>query len=128
MFLFFFCKQKTAYDMRISDWSSDVCSSDLRQHLRLNGDIERGGRLVRQQQLRPAGQRHGDHHPLAHAAGELVRVVVQALARQIGRASGRERGGKEGEIPVVDDTLNKKYIYEPKTTSTNRKNINQKHK
>src|SRR3546814_2884690 len=24
-----FCKQKTAYDMRISDWSSDVCSSDL---------------------------------------------------------------------------------------------------
>src|SRR3546814_16408571 len=25
----FFCKQKTAYDMRISDWSSDVCSSDL---------------------------------------------------------------------------------------------------
>src|SRR3546814_1228388 len=25
----FFCKQKTAYEMRISDWSSDVCSSDL---------------------------------------------------------------------------------------------------
>src|SRR3546814_8905699 len=29
MILFFFFKQKTAYDMRISDWSSDVCSSDL---------------------------------------------------------------------------------------------------
>src|SRR3546814_10452732 len=28
---FFFFKQKTAYEMRISDWSSDVCSSDLRQ-------------------------------------------------------------------------------------------------
>src|SRR3546814_5158610 len=28
--LFFFFKQKTAYEMRISDWSSDVCSSDLR--------------------------------------------------------------------------------------------------
>src|SRR3546814_18270745 len=27
--MFFFCKQKTAYEMRISDWSSDVCSSDL---------------------------------------------------------------------------------------------------
>src|SRR3546814_1255890 len=27
--LFFFVKQKTAYEMRISDWSSDVCSSDL---------------------------------------------------------------------------------------------------
>src|SRR3546814_5024025 len=29
MDLFFFFKQKTAYEMRISDWSSDVCSSDL---------------------------------------------------------------------------------------------------
>src|SRR3546814_3837690 len=29
---FFFFKQKTAYDMRISDWSSDVCSSDLLTH------------------------------------------------------------------------------------------------
>src|SRR3546814_4570371 len=29
MVLFFFFKQKTAYEMRISDWSSDVCSSDL---------------------------------------------------------------------------------------------------
>src|SRR3546814_3902377 len=28
-FRFFFFKQKTAYEMRISDWSSDVCSSDL---------------------------------------------------------------------------------------------------
>src|SRR3546814_4464340 len=28
---FFFFKQKTAYEMRISDWSSDVCSSDLRR-------------------------------------------------------------------------------------------------
>src|SRR3546814_1702077 len=28
--MFFFFKQKTAYEMRISDWSSDVCSSDLR--------------------------------------------------------------------------------------------------
>src|SRR3546814_5019188 len=30
-FFFFFFKQKTAYEMRISDWSSDVCSSDLRK-------------------------------------------------------------------------------------------------
>src|SRR3546814_4696010 len=29
MLYFFFFKQKTAYEMRISDWSSDVCSSDL---------------------------------------------------------------------------------------------------
>src|SRR3546814_3904630 len=31
-FIFFFFKQKTAYEMRISDWSSDVCSSDLVDH------------------------------------------------------------------------------------------------
>src|SRR3546814_14890213 len=36
--LFFFFKQKTAYEMRISDWSSDVCSSDL-----VEGRAERGG-------------------------------------------------------------------------------------
>src|SRR3546814_5523081 len=29
IFVFFFFKQKTAYELRISDWSSDVCSSDL---------------------------------------------------------------------------------------------------
>src|SRR3546814_14264413 len=33
MFCFFFFKQKTAYEMRISDWSSDVCSSDLLEYL-----------------------------------------------------------------------------------------------
>src|SRR3546814_7893593 len=31
-YCFFFFKQKTAYEMRISDWSSDVCSSDLTAH------------------------------------------------------------------------------------------------
>src|SRR3546814_2640320 len=35
MLLFFFFKQKTAYEMRISDWSSDVCSSDLIRQLLL---------------------------------------------------------------------------------------------
>src|SRR3546814_1869507 len=34
VFVFFFFKQKTAYEMRISDWSSDVCSSDLRVRAR----------------------------------------------------------------------------------------------
>src|SRR3546814_8821408 len=33
--MFFFFKQKTAYEMRISDWSSDVCSSDLNKNLHL---------------------------------------------------------------------------------------------
>src|SRR3546814_7594474 len=41
MCCFFFFKQKTAYEMRISDWSSDVCSSDL---LWFCGDlVNRGG-------------------------------------------------------------------------------------
>src|SRR3546814_6685748 len=37
---FFFFKQKTAYEMRISDWSSDVCSSDLLRdaHAALDGE------------------------------------------------------------------------------------------
>src|SRR3546814_1832315 len=52
--LFFFFKQKTAYEMRISDWSSDVCSSDLRTgHVALCGD-ERvaGGSRARCRQQR----------------------------------------------------------------------------
>src|SRR3546814_2479781 len=52
MFFVFFFKQKTAYDMRISDWSSDVCSSDLKAAVKSGiaflpgtataGDIMRG--------------------------------------------------------------------------------------
>src|SRR3546814_2434528 len=42
MFFFFF-KQKTAYEMRISDWSSDVCSSDLIS-VRLKGETRLGTR------------------------------------------------------------------------------------
>src|SRR3546814_10434925 len=37
---FFFCKQKTAYEMRISDWSSDVCSSDLKPILTDSGGFQ----------------------------------------------------------------------------------------
>src|SRR3546814_6343865 len=52
-YLFFFFKQKTAYEMRISDWSSDVCSSDLP---RLRG--HRGARrLAAGKPARCAGQR-----------------------------------------------------------------------
>src|SRR3546814_1655984 len=36
LLFFFFFKQKTAYEMRISDWSSDVCSSDLFHSMFLN--------------------------------------------------------------------------------------------
>src|SRR3546814_17572849 len=42
--MFFFFKHKTAYEMRISDWSSDVCSSDLGHRLcrRFRGRLHRG--------------------------------------------------------------------------------------
>src|SRR3546814_3822081 len=46
VFDFFFFKQKTAYEMRISDWSSDVCSSDLfakRAGIQLNHIPYKGG-------------------------------------------------------------------------------------
>src|SRR3546814_2373991 len=46
----FFFKQKTAYEMRISDWSSDVCSSDL-----IDGASRRGGRSRRLIECQPAG-------------------------------------------------------------------------
>src|SRR3546814_8551409 len=44
---FFFFKQKTAYEMRISDWSSDVCSSDLRRDHPRDIGQPRGGRAAR---------------------------------------------------------------------------------
>src|SRR3546814_2001762 len=37
--LFFFFKQKTAYEMRISDWSSDVCSSDLFKRFIVDAEV-----------------------------------------------------------------------------------------
>ena len=49
------------------------------QHLALHRHVERRRRLVGDQQVRPAGQRDGDHHPLALAAGQLVRVGGQPL-------------------------------------------------
>ena len=60
------------------------CSADHQvEDLRLDGDVERGGRLVGDQQRRLAGQRHGDHRPLPHAARKLVRVGGGALLRRV---------------------------------------------
>src|SRR3546814_17352960 len=41
---YFFFKQKTAYEMRISDWSSDVCSSDLCRHIHIQTEPDRRDR------------------------------------------------------------------------------------
>src|SRR3546814_8221782 len=51
--VFFFFKQKTAYEMRISDWSSDVCSSDLKALAvaRANGTFDSMEALARRAEL-----------------------------------------------------------------------------
>src|SRR3546814_4362927 len=46
MCFFFFFKQKTAYEMRISDWSSDVCSSDLTADSAESADRRAAQRLL----------------------------------------------------------------------------------
>src|SRR3546814_11598010 len=71
--VFFFFKQKTAYEMRISDWSSDVCSSDLAE--------------VGAEQLGHATRAH----PHDGTVGQLSRgdggAVLQRGAEQLGEAS-----------------------------------------
>src|SRR3546814_8235583 len=79
-YFFFFFKQKTAYEMRISDWSSDVCSSDLRE---TEPEEAKGARLGNSDRGR-AGLRVIDEVPIA----VHTRRILHA---QIGRASCRER-------------------------------------
>src|SRR3546814_17954516 len=89
----FLFKQKTAYEMRISDWSSDVCSSDL---------------VLVDQPVLPLA--------LAVLAQRCVQRVVRALqppvhrdhVGQIGRASCRERVCQYVSISVVAVSLKKK--------------------
>src|SRR3546814_5295812 len=47
----FFCKQKTAYEMRISDWSSDVCSSDLISRPPIGGAARTGPEAIEHETL-----------------------------------------------------------------------------
>src|SRR3546814_10471188 len=69
---FFFFKQKTAYEMRISDWSSDVCSSDLKGSRRR--EVSRSTLASILTPFSPAGSRLtvADHRTAAaHAPGIL---------------------------------------------------------
>src|SRR3546814_5609004 len=91
--LVFFFKQKTAYEMRISDWSSDVCSSDLLMTIKMTTQ-----EMLREIKSAPeAGQ-------LALALGNICTQmgfkyfalthhveVTRGAANEIGRASCRER-------------------------------------
>src|SRR3546814_3155581 len=69
--IFFFFKQKTAYEMRISDWSSDVCSSDLP-----NADTR--DVKLEESSGKPEGATKGD-------------PKTSGPPQEIGRASCRER-------------------------------------
>src|SRR3546814_6438831 len=92
--MFFFFKQKTAYEMRISDWSSDVCSSDL--------EIDAGGQVAAEEigfgeaevELGGlAGQ--GEAEPELLAAPEQVALANADVAD--GTVGGREAGA-EGDV------------------------------
>src|SRR3546814_20992574 len=69
-FNFFFFKQKTAYEMRISDWSSDVCSSDLYVSALSIADLVRSGKRVA-----VASNSH-------KAIGNLLKAVAQRAQDQ----------------------------------------------
>src|SRR3546814_6223529 len=96
---FFFVKQKTAYEMRISDWSSDVCSSDLLD-LVLVGEAAQPPvaklldfgkyRFELQQQTKEARKRSRQQE----MKSIKFRVKIDDHdyeTKEIGRASGRER-------------------------------------
>src|SRR3546814_11408842 len=86
--MFFFFKQKTAYEMRISDWSSDVCSSDLHQD---QGDVRVGDRA---EKARAPVRRRFDQCEIAGrelglASPDRDRAPVE-LGEKIGTVSGDE--------------------------------------
>src|SRR3546814_4089517 len=83
--LFFFFKQKTAYEMRISDWSSDVCSSDLVmidhcRHLVVRADLQEVG-------LELVAFADVDRDDVVGQP----RLLEEDMDLEIGRASCRER-------------------------------------
>src|SRR3546814_9427033 len=92
----FFFKQKTAYEMRISDWSSDVCSSDLMQAA-VTAITEGKGQLVIKICQLVKLMREGEPVKMSKRAGTFVTLaeVVEEVGKdEIGRASCRERVGQ----------------------------------
>src|SRR3546814_6367720 len=89
-FGFFFFKQKTAYDMRISDWSSDVCSSDLGSGRVV--DVETGGCG------RPGVRRPGVEQPLDHVE-EALALQPANLGGEVGLRGRHQLLPQRREIP-----------------------------
>src|SRR3546814_3014856 len=80
--VFFFFKQKTAYEMRISDWSSDVCSSDL-----FSSDRHRIGCGKRGHSLFARLFRHPDNHLVgqAHIKTDEPAFQQRSEERRVGK-------------------------------------------
>src|SRR3546814_8285929 len=108
MSFFFFFKQKTAYEMRISDWSSDVCSSDLIQIIRLrtaaqypvdrriSAERRSGGGGIGRLAVVDEEDAALFLHPL-HAVRQAAIAPERRCDRGIGKAK-RAAGGDRGEI------------------------------
>src|SRR3546814_6473844 len=77
MCIVFFFKQKTAYEMRISDWSSDVCSSDLQM-------------CAGRDQL-PADQQRRPDDPMAHHLTGDIGVLFSAAEQFVARLLPRRQ-------------------------------------
>src|SRR3546814_10734914 len=103
--IFFFFKQKTAYEMRISDWSSDVCSSDLAAR---GGDSPGAGASrsglagirSRGTTRPPSPPRAAALRPLPHGGGRTAMKRYDPLER-IGRPeclSGADMAGEDGKL------------------------------
>src|SRR3546814_3182068 len=88
LFVFFF-KQKTAYEMRISDWSSDVCSSDLQVRRRYDALLKPTIFIV--SRLLRADWRGARHHDDLVGGRKLHHLAWREQRAKIGRASCRER-------------------------------------
>src|SRR3546814_16048549 len=111
MVVVFFFKQKTAYEMRISDWSSDVCSSDLLpDHGFIGCEPFLNGVVGALQHIRDGFLPNIRLH-MGNALDVLARVPDGALSfvyLQIGRASCRESVCQYVSLSVVAGSLKKK--------------------
>src|SRR3546814_1851138 len=98
--LLLFCKQKTAYGMRISDWSSDMCSSDLL----VPGDpaIAILGDQATEESLQALRQQLGLDRPLHE---QYVVFLGQVLSGDLGRSMSSGRTGLEEVWQVLPYTL-----------------------
>src|SRR3546814_9725299 len=99
---FFFFKQKTAYEMRISDWSSDVCSSDLHVFYGTGGSMANDAAIrIIHFYFNRLGKRNKKHiisridgyHGSTLLTASMTGVMFDRIDfdTQIGRASCRER-------------------------------------